>query len=107
MASRVGQAFLGSGDASPGGEAPEGCVLAGINSAHHQAILKVGQGLRPTAWSAEDNVIECVELEDYPFGLGVQWHPEYLQGEPFHKSIFEALMAASLEDRATRLAARP
>ena len=42
---------------------------------HHQAIDRVGDGLRVTARTA-DGVIQAVELEGVPFGVAVQWHPE-------------------------------
>ena len=42
---------------------------------HHQAIDLVAAGLRVTA-RTDDGVIEAVELESVPFGIGVQWHPE-------------------------------
>jgi putative glutamine amidotransferase len=50
-----------------------------INSSHHQAIGVPGDGLRITARSTEDGVIEAVEATpESPGGfiLGVQWHPE-------------------------------
>lgn len=47
-----------------------------VNSSHHQAIGKVGEGLTETAWTS-DRVIECIEdMRDGKFILGVQWHPE-------------------------------
>jgi putative glutamine amidotransferase len=46
-----------------------------IPSWHHQAVGRLGRGLRPVAW-AEDGVVEAVELEDAPALLAVQWHPE-------------------------------
>jgi putative glutamine amidotransferase len=42
---------------------------------HHQAIDRVGEGLRVTARTA-DGVIQAVELESVPFCVAVQWHPE-------------------------------
>ena len=42
---------------------------------HHQAIDRVGEGLRVTA-RTEDGVIQAVELDSVPFGVAVQWHPE-------------------------------
>jgi len=50
-----------------------------VNSSHHQAIDKPGDGLRISARSPEDGVIEAVEnVPGAPGGfvLGVQWHPE-------------------------------
>jgi putative glutamine amidotransferase len=51
-----------------------------VNSFHHQAIGKVGKGLRVAA-RASDGVIEALELEDQEktFLLGTQWHPEELR----------------------------
>jgi putative glutamine amidotransferase len=49
----------------------------GVNSSHHQAIAIPGDGLRVSARSTEDGVIESVESgADGHFVLGVQWHPE-------------------------------
>lgn len=48
-----------------------------VNSLHHQGIRFVGKGLKPVA-KAEDGLIEAVELEEYPFCIAVQWHPEEL-----------------------------
>lgn len=43
---------------------------------HHQAIDRLGPGVRAVAWS-EDGIVEAVELAGAPgFVLGVQSHPE-------------------------------
>jgi putative glutamine amidotransferase len=47
-----------------------------VNSSHHQALENLGDGLEVEAWSAKDDIIEQVRLRDYPFALGVQYHPE-------------------------------
>ena len=47
-----------------------------VNSSHHQAIDRLGEGLEVEAWCKDDDVIEQVHLRDYPFALGVQYHPE-------------------------------
>ena len=47
-----------------------------VNSAHHQAIDRLGEDLEAEAWTAHDGIIEQVRLRNYPFGLGVQYHPE-------------------------------
>ncbi len=47
-----------------------------VNSAHHQAVASVPEGVVINA-TAPDGVIEGVEYPAHPFCLGVQWHPEY------------------------------
>ena len=46
-----------------------------VNSFHHQAINTPGTGVHVSA-RAQDGTVEAVELEGYPFAVGVQWHPE-------------------------------
>ena len=46
-----------------------------VNSYHHQAIRTLGAGLRVTAVSDADGVIEAVEHDSLPV-RAVQWHPE-------------------------------
>lgn len=46
-----------------------------VPTSHHQAVKKLGKGLVAVA-HADDGIIEAVELEDRPFIIGVQWHPE-------------------------------
>jgi putative glutamine amidotransferase len=48
-----------------------------VNSLHHQAIDRLGDGLRPTAY-APDGIVEAVEGNREAWMLGVQWHPEWL-----------------------------
>ena len=67
---------------------PDGYARLPINSSHHQAIAIPGDGLRVSARSPQDGVVEAVEggqgrsLESSSgvapahFVLGVQWHPE-------------------------------
>ena len=47
-----------------------------VNSSHHQAVDSLGQGLAVESWCASDDIIEQIRLQNYPFGLGVQYHPE-------------------------------
>ncbi|VTT02926.1 class I glutamine amidotransferase [Streptococcus dysgalactiae subsp. equisimilis] len=52
-----------------------------INSFHHQSLKKVADDLKVIARDPRDGTIEAVVStnEAIPF-LGVQWHPELLQG---------------------------
>jgi putative glutamine amidotransferase len=61
--------------------------IPGVNSSHHQAIDKLGEGLVVEAWHKEDDTVEQVRLKDYPFALGVQYHPER---DPVYLPIFDA-----------------
>ena len=48
-----------------------------VNSAHHQAVKKLGKNLIVSATS-QDNVVEAIEHVNHPWCIGVQWHPEFL-----------------------------
>ena len=61
-----------------------------VNSSHHQALAKLGDGLEVEAWCATDDVIEQVRLRDYPFALAVQYHPE--RGK-IYDTLFEDFFA--------------
>ena len=47
-----------------------------VNSSHHQAVDSLGIGLEVESWCAADDIIEQIRLRNYPFALGVQYHPE-------------------------------
>jgi putative glutamine amidotransferase len=59
-------------------------------SHHHQAIARLGSGLRVAA-HADDGTIEAVEDPDLDYLIGVQWHPEV--GDDL--SLFEALVESA------------
>jgi putative glutamine amidotransferase len=53
-----------------------------VNSAHHQSIARLAQGLRVTA-RAPDGIIEGAEWDASGWwAVGVQWHPEELTETP-------------------------
>lgn len=65
------------------------------NSFHHQAVRKVASGFIVSA-VAKDGTIEGIEKPDYPFLVGVQWHPERMVGH--HQdavNLFEAFIKES------------
>ena len=63
-----------------------------VNSAHHQAIDRLGDDLEVEAWAAHDGIVEQVRLRKHPFALAVQYHPE-------RSRLYDALF----EDFFTRL----
>jgi putative glutamine amidotransferase len=68
-----------------------------IVSWHHQAVDRLGAGLRPVAWAA-DGVIEALALDGYPNLLAVQWHPELSAAEdPAQQGLFDRLVALAGE----------
>jgi len=59
---------------------------------HHQAVDRLGAGLRPVAW-AEDGVVEALELDGNPNLLAVQWHPELsAANDPTQQGLFDRLV---------------
>ncbi len=66
-----------------------------VNTAHKEAIVKVGNEVKVSALS-DDGCIKAIELMDYKFALGVQWHPEYFidAEEEGHLNVFKALIQA-------------
>ncbi len=54
-----------------------GVDMVKVNSLHHQGIKKLGNGLIATSHS-KDGLVESIEFKDYPYLVGVQWHPEEL-----------------------------
>jgi len=68
-----------------------------VNSLHHQAVKRLGRGLRVTARS-EDGFVEAVEsAEPYPFLLAVQWHPEEMVDTAEQREIFVRFLAKCRE----------
>jgi putative glutamine amidotransferase len=63
-----------------------------VNSVHHQALDRIGEGLRVVA-RALDGVVEAVEAPDEAV-LAVQWHPEWAQNVDWarQRRLFEALV---------------
>ena len=66
-----------------------------VNSSHHQALDRLGPGLEAEAWES-DGTIEQVRLRDYPYCVGVQFHPErHVQYAPLFHQFFDWLTAGS------------
>ncbi len=58
-----------------------------VNSSHHQGIKNLGKNLEVSAKFVENefDIIEGIEYKDYPYLIGVQWHPERLNNEESDK----------------------
>ena len=67
------------------------------SSGHHQAVKRLGAGLRVTA-VAGDGIIEALELDGYPWLIAVQWHPEVTaEQDPSQQALFDALVQAAAQ----------
>lgn len=64
-----------------------------VNSLHHQGARAVPAALRAVA-HAPDGLVEALELPGHPFGLAVQWHPEWLADQLAAQDLFRAFSAA-------------
>ena len=65
-----------------------------VNSTHHQAVKELGTGLVGFAFST-DKLIEAFYRNDYPFLVGVQWHPERLLGDSLSLKLFRLFIEAA------------
>jgi putative glutamine amidotransferase len=73
-------------------EAALGADPEPVNSSHHQAVARAGEGMRVSARAA-DGVVEAIEGSEKCFCLGVQWHPERVSGG--HRTrLFDAFVSA-------------
>jgi putative glutamine amidotransferase len=74
-----------------------------VNSAHHQGLDQIAEGLTVSAFS-EDGVVEAIEYKEAnkPFLLAVQWHPERMQipssNLAFSQNIRSAFIDAMLKN---------
>jgi len=68
-----------------------------VRTGHHQAVDRLGEGLRIAA-RADDGVVEATEGIDR-WIVGLQWHPEEAQGDPIAlERFFDGFSAAVRED---------
>jgi putative glutamine amidotransferase len=70
-----------------------------VNSFHHQAIDRLGEGLRVSA-RAPDGTVEAIEDPSRPFLIGVQWHAETLVHRPYEAALFRRFVEACRDDGA-------
>ena len=71
-----------------------------VNSMHHQAINRVGEKFQVAAES-EDGFPEAIELQNHPFCIGVQWHPEHMSKKSAEqRKIFASFVSACQKQQA-------
>jgi putative glutamine amidotransferase len=72
-----------------------GCERLRVNSLHHQSLKQVAPGLSVSA-VAPDGIIEGVEIEDAPFVVAVQFHPEEMfEDSSEARRLFAAFVEAA------------
>jgi putative glutamine amidotransferase len=73
--------------------------LDDVNSFHHQAIDRLGDGLRISA-RAPDGTVEAIEDPSRRFLIGVQWHAETLVHREAEAELFRRFVDACRDDGA-------
>ena len=71
-----------------------GRAVVDVNSLHHQGIKDLAPGLKAVAY-APDGIVEAVELPGHPFGVAVQWHPEWLTDQAAMRRLFKSFVEAA------------
>jgi putative glutamine amidotransferase len=80
-----------------------------VNSMHHQAVDRLGDGLLAVAHAA-DGIVEGIEVADPAWwALGVQWHPEELTAseDAWDRRLFAAFAGAAAAGAAADAAPAP
>jgi putative glutamine amidotransferase len=65
-----------------------------VNSHHHQGLEDIAPPLR-VAGHAPDGLVEAIELPNHPFGIAVQWHPEWLTDQISTRNLFRRFVVAA------------
>jgi putative glutamine amidotransferase len=78
-----------------------------VNSFHHQAVDRLGDGVHVSARCPADGVIEAVEMPSQRFVVGVQWHPELMPHSSVQMSFFRALVTACRGEDSTTTEPHP
>jgi putative glutamine amidotransferase len=73
-----------------------------INSLHHQAVDRLGDGLTVAARDL-DGFVQAIENRGEHYMLGVQWHPEYLPYLGHQRALFRTLVRLARAARPERL----
>jgi putative glutamine amidotransferase len=77
------------------------CLRCRVNAIHHQAVDRLGNGLRVAAVD-DHGVVQGLEHGEAEFVLGVQWHPEFLFLHRPQRRLYRRLVAAASAHAAER-----
>ncbi|MEQ8524414.1 type 1 glutamine amidotransferase [Gracilimonas sp.] len=69
--------------------------ICNVNALHNQAIDKPGEGIEVACTELNTRITQAIEHTEYPFMIGVQWHPEYLIQIARQRNIFKQLVNAA------------
>jgi putative glutamine amidotransferase len=73
-----------------------GATRVGVNSFHHQAAKRIGEGLMVSATSPMDGIVEGLEMPGRTFVVAVQWHPEnFWRTSPVFDGLFTGFVEAA------------
>ncbi|WP_066802481.1 CTP synthase [Moraxella oblonga] len=66
-----------------------------MNSRYIEALEE--KGLKISGYSAKQNLVETVELDNHPFFVAVQYHPEFTSSPRGGHSLFNAFIGATVK----------
>lgn len=72
---------------------------ASVSTEHHQALRRLGRGVRVTSTSP-DGVVESIEIAGRPLAVGLQWHPEHEGSAHAGARVGEAFVEGCVRRRA-------
>lgn len=71
-----------------------GVTWCRVNSLHHQAVNRAGEGVDIVARD-RDGLVQGIESRNHDFLIGVQWHPEWLIFNRPQQRLINALVRAA------------
>ncbi|MCB9688507.1 MAG: CTP synthase [Alphaproteobacteria bacterium] len=75
-----------------------------VNPEYHQRLIE--GGLRISGWSPDRLLAEVIEVDDHPWFLGCQFHPEFKSRPLEPHPLFVSFVRAAAEQRRRKLAER-
>lgn len=78
-----------------------GAETVTVNTLHHQGAETIAPSLE-TIGTAPDGLAEAVVLPEHPFGIAVQWHPEWMPEDAVQQKLFAAFHEAAASNAANK-----